>query len=186
MSALTALGVTATTVRRAVAAGIVEQMSRGTYRIAGAPHEEAMHLAEALVRIPRGIICLHSAAQVHGLGDHAPARVWVALPNRLHPPRLDWPPIRFVLWRGDAAFQVGVEEREICGVAVRITAPSRTVVDMLRMRSTVGEETALRCLRDYFGMGHSAAALVACATALGVGDRLSPLLKAATVFGGAP
>lgn len=175
-------GITATTVARALAAGRLERVSRGTYRLAGAPHAEGEQLAEAAVRAPRGVVCLHSAAAAHGLGDVEPARVWVALPHSLKPPRLEWPVVRWIRWRSPAAFETGVEERLVCGVRVRLTGRARTVVDMLRMRGAVGEDRALECLRDYFEAGGSPGELGSVAAALGAGRGLSPLLRSAAVL----
>jgi predicted transcriptional regulator of viral defense system len=155
MRDLVARGITASTVRREVDAGTVEAVSRGTYRRAGAPHVAGGTIAEALARMPRGVACLFSAAELHGLGDVSTAKVWIAIPNHCKPPRLAWPPVRPVRWRGTLPFEVGVEERTICGVRVRVTDPARTVVDMLRMRSTVGEDRALECLREYADGGGS-------------------------------
>ena len=182
MGALADAGVTATTVRRAVAAQLVEQVSRGVYRRLGAPHVAGTHLAEALVRVPRGLICLHSAAQAHGLGDETTNRTWVAVPHGCHPPRVEWPPMRFVHWRDPAAFEVGVEEKVVSGVTVRTTCPARTVVDMLRMSSVVGEDRALECLRDYLDGSEPVAELQATAAALGVGRRLAPVLRVASAL----
>jgi predicted transcriptional regulator of viral defense system len=186
MKTLAGEGITASTVQRAVAAGMVEQISRGVYRRAGAPHVAGIHLAEALARIPNGVVCLLSAAEAHGFGDRASPRIWVALPNKSHPPHIDWPPVRSVLWRGEAPFRVGVSERIICGVRVRMTGRARTVVDMLKMKATVGEEYALECLRDFVTSGGALGDLLQTADALGVAGRLSSLIRSAYIRAGVP
>jgi predicted transcriptional regulator of viral defense system len=175
-------GITAATVRRAVASGVVHAVSRGVYRLADAPAVPHAHLAEALLRIPRGLVCLHSAAVLHSLGDVAPARTWIAIPYGAKAPRLEWPPVRIVRWRSDAPFTVGVEERTVCGVAVRATGAARTVVDMLRMSATVGEDRALGCLRDFVAGGGAPGELGPVADAFGVGKRLAPYIKSAAVL----
>lgn len=178
-------GITAATVRRAVAAGAVEAVSRGVYRRAGDPIPSVeTQLAEALIRIPKGLVCLHSAAMLHGMGDVAPVRVWVAIPNKTKPPRVDWPPMRFVQWRSEAAFTVGVEERLYAGVRVRLTDPARTVIDMLRHPDLVGEERGIACLRDFLLKGGVVGDLRVTAAQLGVGKRLSTHLKVAAHLGG--
>lgn len=186
MKALAAEGIAASTVQRAVAAGFVEQVSRGVYRRAGAPHVPGIHLAEALVRIPNGIACLLSAAEVHGFGDEGPARVWVAVPNKYHPPNIDWPPVRYVRWRGDAPFRVGVIEQNVCGVRVKITDRARTVVDLLKMKATVGERYALACLKGFVTSGGALSDLLETADALGLAVRLSSLIRLAYILAGEP
>jgi predicted transcriptional regulator of viral defense system len=184
MSALLDEGITAATVRRALTAGMVEQVSRGTYRLAGAPREDGMNLAEALARIPRGLVCLLSAAQVHNLGDELSRQVWVAIPNSDHTPKLDWPPVKVIRWTNPHAFSVGVEAREICGVEVRITSPARTVVDMLRMTRAVGEEVALKCLGDALQTSvTSLPELTLIAAELGAAKQVSAYLRIAGMLG---
>lgn len=183
MRDLTRQGVAAATVRRALAAGLVEQVSRGTYRENGAPLVPGAHLAEAIARVPRGVVCLHSAAALHGLGDVVPPRVWIGVPNAYKPPAIEWPPVRYVRWRRAAAFSVGISERTTCGVRVRMTDPARTVVDLLLMREAAGEERGLECFRDFLAQGGAPADLARVADGLGVGSRLAPLIRAATILG---
>lgn len=184
MSALLNEGITAATVRRALAAGVVEQVSRGTYRWAGMPREDGANLAEALARVPRGLVCLLSAAQFHDLGDELPRQVWIAIPNSDHTPKLDHPPVKVVRWVNPSAFSIGVESHSICGVEVRVTNPARTVIDMLRMTTTVGEEDALKCLGDYLGTsGSSLPKLWRIAEELGVANRISTYLRTAAALG---
>ena len=170
-------GITAATVRRAVAEGAVAQIARGVYRHPRAAYVRGERYAELVARVPGAVICLHSAAEFHQFGDVVPSHVWAAIPNSQKPPVVDWPPFRPVQWRSEAAFSVGVEEHLICGVRVRITSAARTVVDMLRMASTVGEDRALDCLRDYLRQRRSAEELTATAEALGVSTKLAQYLR---------
>ena len=176
-------GVAATTIQRALASGMLERVSRGTYRRSGAAHEEGEQLAEAAIRVPSGVICLHSAAALHGLGDTEPRSVWLAIPHSYNPQKLGWPSVRWVRWRRSASFRVGVDDRTICGVRVRVTDPARTVIDMLDPRGAADRASGLACLRDYFAVGGSPAALRAIARALGAADRLASTLDVAEAFG---
>lgn len=178
MRDLQARGIGSTTVRRAVNDGWVEALSRGTYRKPDAPEEHGSAFSEVCARVPHGIICLLSAAEFHGLTDETPEEVWLAIGNDRHPARLTWPPVRTVRWRQPAAFEVGVEVTTIQGVEVRITNPARTVVDMLRMMSTVGDDRAMECLRDYSMRGGSVGEVRVIADRIGVGNRLTPYIKA--------
>lgn len=180
MRDLAQVGITAATVRRAVADGAVAQIARGVYRHPQAPWVRGERYAELVARVPAAIICLHSAAEFHEFGDVVPDRVWAAIPNSQKPPVIDWPPFRPVRWRSEAALVVGVEKHRICGVSVHITGAARTVVDMLRMTSTVGEDRALDCLRDYLAQRRPAEELTATAEALGVARKLEQYLRAYT------
>lgn len=177
-------GVTAATVRRALAAGLVEQVSRGVYRAASVVRVADQELAELSARVSGCLVCLHSAADFHGLGDMASSRIWAALPARRRTPNVEWPPVRFVHWSVRTRFEVGVETRSIAGVQVAMTDLARTVVDMVACKALVGEERALQCLRDYVARGEPVAALSKVAEQVGWASRVAPYLLSASVFGG--
>lgn len=178
MRDLAAMGITAATVRRAVATGDVVMVSRGVYRRTGAPSVPHQDLAEVAVRIPDAVICLFSAADFHDLGLDKPEKVWTAMRNSQKPPRMEWPALRVVQWRSPDAFEIGIETHEICGVPVQITSAARTVVDMLKMSATLGEEAALDCMRAYFQQELGADELLGIADQLGLAKRLAPYLRA--------
>lgn len=176
-------GITAVTVARALARGALERVSRGTYRRHGVQYVFGSELAEIIARAPRGIACLFSAAAFHRLGTVEPPESWLALPHATRPPRIEWPPVRWVFWRPELAFRIGITERLICGVTVRLTDPVRTVVDMLRTSRTVGEDRALEVLRDYLAGGGSMPALQTMADQFRVGRLVRPYLKAFAYLG---
>ena len=186
MRQISEVGVTGATVQRAVAAGLVERVSRGAYRCPGAKSGDEGHLAAAIVRIPQGLICLRSAAFACGLSKDRCDCTWVALPHTVSTPRVEWPPLRYVRFRNPLAFVVGVDTRILAGVAVRITTPARTVVDMLRLSQTVGEDLALACLRTYHRRGLPTSELHFVADELGWGKRIAPVLKIAAAMTGKP
>lgn len=179
MKELADAGVSPATVRRAVLDGFVTQISRGTYRLAAAAQTERADLAGALARVPRGIACLQSAAAVHGLLAVDPEQVWIAIPNRLKTPKIYDLPARFVRWVDDRAFEVGIVRQTICGIEVKLTSPARTVVDTLRMASTVGDEIGHNALVAYFKRGGTYSEVAEISVSLGVEKRLSTGLRIA-------
>ncbi|QQR89561.1 MAG: type IV toxin-antitoxin system AbiEi family antitoxin domain-containing protein [Myxococcales bacterium] len=134
--------------RRLCDQGILEQVDRGLYRLADAPVSEMGSLVEVAKRVPEARICLISALQMHGLGSQLPHAVWIMIGRQARIPRISYPKIEIV-WASGAAFEHGVEVREIEGVDVRITTPAKTVADCFRYRRHVGLEVALEALRDY-------------------------------------
>jgi predicted transcriptional regulator of viral defense system len=180
MRDLESLGITGAAVRRAVKAGAIAEVSRGVYRKLGAEHVHGEYLAQLCARVSNAVVCLFSAAEFHGLGNVSPRSIWIAIPNTQTPPKTDWPPYRVVRWRSHAALATGVETHRICGIDVRITNASRTVVDMLRMSSTVGEDRALDCLSAYPRDPQSLAELVAIASELNVSRKLGEYIRAYT------
>ncbi len=146
LSELTARGVDAPTLARLVGEGLVARPCRGLYELAGAPFELSHSFAEVAKRVPKGVICLISALQYHGLSLQNSGTVWLAIGLKHRKPAIIYPPVRIVRF-GDRALSLGIETCVIDKVPVRITAPARSVVDCFRYRTTVGLDVALEALR---------------------------------------
>ncbi|OGA98800.1 MAG: transcriptional regulator [Burkholderiales bacterium RIFCSPHIGHO2_12_FULL_69_20] len=132
---------------RLVQAGKLERAGRGLYSLPDAPISEHRSLAEVSVRVPKGVICLLSALEVHEIGTQAPFEVWIAIPQHMVSPRLDRPAIR-VVRMSDAALDDAVDHLKIDGVAVPVFNAARTVVDCFRFRNKIGLDVALEALRE--------------------------------------
>jgi predicted transcriptional regulator of viral defense system len=128
--------------------GVLEQVDRGLYRLAEAPVTELSTLAEVAKRVPRSIVCLLSALQVHGLTTEVPHAVWVLIERHARRPQLAYPKLEIVRASGKA-LEYGVESRVIDGVKVKLTTPAKTVADCFRFRRHVGLDVALAALKDY-------------------------------------
>ena len=138
------LGISPTHLQRLYERGLLARTARGIYTIPDAALDENQTFSEAALRVPQGVVCLLSALRFHHIGTQNPWKIWLALPPRVHHPKLDWPPIKLVqmsapLLEGGA----GVEEHLLNGVKVRITSPARTVVDCFRFRNKIGLDVAL-------------------------------------------
>jgi predicted transcriptional regulator of viral defense system len=105
--------------RRLTAAGVLERVTRGVYRLVDAPATEAHTVATVIKRVPQGTVCLLTALQLHGLTTQLPHQVWIALDRKARRPRLTDLPVRVMRFSG-AALTAGVETRKVEGVAVRV------------------------------------------------------------------
>ena len=132
---------------RLVAAGKLERTARGVYSLPGRPLSEYRSLAEAALRVPRGVVCLLSALRVHGIGTQAPFEVWMAIPHHSPTPLLDQPALRVVRMSGTALTE-GIEPVEIDGVKVPVFNAAKTVADCFKYRNKIGLDVALEALRD--------------------------------------
>lgn len=128
--------------------GELERVSRSLYVPAGAEITEHHTLVEAAARVPQAVVCLLSALRFHQLGTQAPHEVWLAIDRKAWKPIVEWPPIHFVRFSGDA-LTYGIETRQLEGVQVRITSREKTVADCFKYRNKVGLDIALEALRDY-------------------------------------
>lgn len=136
--------------------GTIERVARGLYRLSDSEPTEHYSLAGVCARIPKAVICLLSALQVHDLGTQIPRNVWIAIPHKARRPRLPEFPLRIVHFSGPM-LRYGVEQVRLEGVPARITSVSRTVVDLFRFRRLVGRDTAKEALREALNEGKTTA-----------------------------
>jgi predicted transcriptional regulator of viral defense system len=164
--------------RRLTERGLLEQLDRGLYRLAGAPVTELNSVADVAKRVPHAIVCLLSALQIHDLTTEAPHAVWIMIDRHARVPKLAHPKLEIV-WASGLARTHGIERRTIEGVRVQLTTPAKTVADCFRYRRHVGLEVALAALRDYLRKHRGGIdALVAAARADRVDAVMRPYLEA--------
>lgn len=132
---------------RLVAAGRLERVGRGLYRLPGAHASEHETLIAVAAQVPQAVFCLLTALQFHGLTTQLPREVWIAMPRGSHVPRLDYPPLKMVQSSGDA-FGAGVETQVHDHVPLRVYGVARTVADCFKHRNKIGLDVALEALRD--------------------------------------
>ena len=132
---------------RLIAAGLLDRVGRGLYRLPGHPISEHEGLMVVATKAPQAVFCLLTALQFHGLTTQLPRQVWIAMPRGSHSPRIDYPPIRMVQMAGRAHLS-GVEEHLCNGVKVRIYSPAKTVADCFKHRNKIGLDVALEALKD--------------------------------------
>ena len=153
-SALRAAGIRPQAVANALSAGLIARSASGAYYRPGigvAP--ELVGLAAACSRMPKAAVCLMSAAYLCDLVDRPPETIWIAIPVGAHGAKEGEIPQRIVRWSYPGAFEVGIVDKEICGIRIRHTGAARTVVDLLRYRrwledADVGVLAATRFIRE--------------------------------------
>lgn len=133
--------------RRLVTEGKLIKVARGMYTPAEESTPTDFDLALTTARVPHGVVCLISALFYHEIGTQIPHEVWVMIDRRSHRPRVDYPPMRFVLASG-AALTEGIEIVDVDGRDVQVFSPAKTVADCFRYRRHVGLDVALEALRE--------------------------------------
>lgn len=141
------LGLPTITLTRLVTAGKLERVARGVYSPPGHSIGEHRSLAEACLRVPRGVVCLLSALRVHEIGTQAPFEVWLAIPSNHLAPRLDQPALR-VVRMSKPALANGVERVKVDGVVVPVFSAAKTIADCFKYRNKIGLDVALEALHD--------------------------------------
>ena len=129
--------------------GSLVELSRGIYRLHDAPPTAYLDFVAVCRRVPRGTICLNSAASYWDLTDEMPMQVHVAVARGRPRPAISYPPTKVHVFAEDT-FELGrVFEVLESGERIAIYSPERTVVDMMRLRRVVGRDQALGALRLY-------------------------------------
>jgi len=136
-----------TTLSRLVESGRLVQISRGLYALPNHSRSEQHQLADITVRSPQGVFCLLTVFRFHELTTQSPHEIWLAIPNKAHPPKIDYPPLRIVRFSG-AALTQGVETNVVDGISVRVYSVAKTVADCFKYRNKIGLDVALEALRE--------------------------------------
>jgi len=144
---LEAAGIQRTQIARLVVAGKLQKIGRGLYASPDYLGTEHVALVAVAKRAPQTVFCLLTALRFHELTTQSPADVWIAIGNKEHPPRLDYPPLRTVRF-SEASLHYGVEIKVVDGVPLRVTSPAKTVADCFKFRNKVGLDVALEALRE--------------------------------------
>ena len=132
---------------RLTAAGLLERIGRGLYRLPDSQGSEHESLVTVATKVPQAVFCLLTALQFHELTTQLPRQIWIAMPRGSHTPRIDYPPIKMVQFTG-AAYTTGVEEVERDGVKLRVYGVAKTVADCFKHRNKIGLDVALEALKD--------------------------------------
>lgn len=144
---LDAIGAPRVVLTRLTAAGLLDRVGRGLYRLPNHSASEHESLVVVAAKAPQAVFCLLTALQFHGLTTQLPRQVWIAMPRGSHPPRIDWPPIRMVQMPGEV-HAAGIEEHRRDGVTLRVHSVAKTVVDCFKRRNKIGLDVAMEALKD--------------------------------------
>lgn len=128
--------------------GIIEQVSRGIYRLVELPPISNPDLVTVSLRFPNAVICLISALAYHDITTQIPHAVSVAVRRNSRIPSLEYPPIQAHRFSNEA-YASGIEEHLIDGVPVRIYNPEKTLADCFKFRNRIGMDVSLEALKLY-------------------------------------
>ncbi len=142
------LGIHPQTLSRMHARGLIVREERGLYRLPDREIEADPDLVTVAKLVPKGVFCLLTALDFHGLTSQIPRRIYVALPFGYKAPSISSVPTVFVNL-SDKPYHAGIEEHNLDGVIVSIYDAAKTVADCFKFRRTIGEDVAIEALKDY-------------------------------------
>ena len=128
--------------------GVIEQVSRGIYRLVDLPPISNPDLVTVSLRFPNAVICLVSALTYHDITTQIPHAVFVTVPRDSRMPSLDHPPIQAHRFSNEAC-KSGIEEHPIDGVSVKVYSPEKTLADCFKFRNKIGMDVVLEALKLY-------------------------------------
>ncbi|HEX7854593.1 MAG TPA: type IV toxin-antitoxin system AbiEi family antitoxin domain-containing protein [Sphingobium sp.] len=176
-------GINAQTIARAVEAGEIERISRGLYQKRDSEIEENQILAEAAIRVPKGVVALVSALAFHDLTDQMPRRIWMAIGASDWAPVQSYPPTRLVRFT-DAYLRQGIEHHLIAGVQVPIYSIPKTLADAFRNPRLVDRSVAVEGLRAALRLRKVTPSMIAEGAKVGgAWKAMQPYLEALTSNG---
>ena len=128
--------------------GIIEQVSRGFYRLVELPPISNPDLVTVSLRFPNAVICLISALSYHNITTQIPHVVSVAVPRDSRIPSLDYPPVQAHRFSNDA-YNSGIENHSIDGIPVKIYTSEKTLADCFKFRNKIGMDVVIEALKLY-------------------------------------
>lgn len=139
-------GIHQQTIQRLSKRGLINREGRGLYTMPDREIDIFYSLVEAQKRVPIGIICLISALSFYEIGTQLPGEIWMALEKGRKPPKIEYPPIRFVHFSGES-ISAGINNERIKGIRINITNPAKTIADCFKFRNKIGLDVAIEALR---------------------------------------
>ena len=146
MSEALACGLTRYTLYALRDRGVIEQITRGIYRLRELPPLANPDLVTVSLRFPKAVVCLVSALACHGITTRIPREVSVAVPKDSRAPALKYPPIKVHKFCHEA-YGLGIEEHLLDGARVKIYNPAKTLADCFKFRNKIGMDVVLEALK---------------------------------------
>ncbi|VAW80130.1 Protein co-occurring with FIG00645039: hypothetical protein with HTH-domain [hydrothermal vent metagenome] len=158
--------------------GVVEQVSRGIYRLVDLPPMSTPDLVTVSLRFPKAVICLISSLSFHEMTTQIPHEVSVAVRRGARMPSLEYPPVHAYKFSTEA-FKAGIEKHQIDGVTVQIYSAEKTLADCFKYRNKLGMEVVLEALKLYRSRKKfNISKLLEHARVCRVGEIMKPYLEA--------
>lgn len=156
----------------------IERIQIGVYRFKDSQVIEHEELIELSLRIPRGVLCLHSALEFHNLGTVIPSEIQIAIPNNDRTPKLEYPTVDYFYY-SDVQHSYGVEVHEFSGRKIKVHSKEKALVDSFYQRNKLGDDAFLEAFKDYFGSAQrSISRLMEAAKIRRVSNTIRPYIEA--------
>jgi predicted transcriptional regulator of viral defense system len=158
--------------------GELNRVRRGVYLGSKIDPHPLYEAAAVVKRTPRAVVGLLTALEYYRLTTSWPDGVWVLVPRDRNPPQGEVLHVVRVLPKF-LDLSLGIDTLEVHGVTVKITDPTRSVLDCWKHTRRVSGTVALEALRELRISDHwNGRSLYRLARRLGVWTRLRPYVEA--------
>ena len=135
-------------INKLVEQNVLRKINNSTYENLLYKGEEN-DLHNTLAYIPKGVICLLTAARYYNLTNYMPSSIDVAIGRKDRVSTLpDWPAVT-IHYFTDVRYSTGIITEEENGLEFRIYDIEKTVVDCVHYRNKVGIEETSEILKNY-------------------------------------
>lgn len=128
--------------------GLLFQVNRGLYELAGESTVQNIDLVSVAIRAPQAVVCLVSALSFHGITSQVPHQVSIALRKGAETPRIDFPPIKVYRFSGPS-FESGIEVYKMDGKPVKVYDAEKTLADCFKFRNKIGMDVVVEAFKLY-------------------------------------
>lgn len=127
--------------------GKLIRIGRGVYALPNRAISENESLLDVATRSSQGVFCLLTALRFHNLTTQSPFEVWLAIPNKAQPPKVDSVSLRIIRLSKKTLCE-GIETHRVDGIPIRVYCIAKTVVDCFKFRNKIGLDVALEALQE--------------------------------------
>lgn len=140
-------GIPRVVLTRLTRVGKLVRIGRGLYALPNRPISENESLLEVATRSSQGVFCLLTALRFHKLTTQSPFEIWLAIPNKAQPPKIDSLNLRIIRLSKEA-LKEGIETHVQDGVSLRVYCIAKTIADCFKFRNKIGLDVALEALQE--------------------------------------
>jgi predicted transcriptional regulator of viral defense system len=132
-------------IRKLVREGMLEEVSRGFYQLAGYTPErfELFDKEEVMAIMPRAVLCLISALDYHNIGTQRPRGYYVAIPIGTRCTRKKDYNIK-PFYYSKKVYEAGLEQHG----NIRVYSIAKTIADCFKFRNKIGLDIVLEALKE--------------------------------------
>lgn len=156
------LGINQTSIKSMLKDGVIEKLSTGFYElnsdlIVNFNYDNSKidglgvleEFQDALMHVKNGYVCLISAAIFHNITVETTSKTWICIPHGSYIPKnKEDLPVRFFISRKKDLSSVGMDSYNFRGSVLKITDLERTVVDIYKHCSKIGDISLPRKVLD--------------------------------------